>query len=268
MTQVEVVALWVGLISSIVGVVLSVVAIVFAVLVNNRASDINDRMIESLQKTQFSVERSSEDTRDLIKAGWDKMLVNVGKSPETHPDNASVREIASGLSAELRAGLGLRDTPQSQGDSVQPEQIERLNDLLENLETSLEIQLDILSRSETSGETFEYVLDELGGLSTEALELARAVVRHHLTLDQYRSLLSSSQLSGAIGELRASGLLVPLEGYSREGNEILVYYFPSSLTDMIKAALQLLPEAQSDVQKAVQAELNAVNYPEDGTSQE
>ena len=73
MTDVEAVALWVGLIASIVGVVLSIVAIAFAVLVNNRVSDINDKMIQSLQKIEFAVERSSEDTRELIKAGWDKM---------------------------------------------------------------------------------------------------------------------------------------------------------------------------------------------------
>jgi hypothetical protein len=54
-TGVEAVALWVGLISSIVGVVLSVVAIAFAVLVNNRASDINDKMIQSLQKVELTV---------------------------------------------------------------------------------------------------------------------------------------------------------------------------------------------------------------------
>ena len=65
------------MISSIVIVVLSIVTIAFAVLVNNRASDINDKMIQSLQKIEFAVERSSEDTRELIKADWDKMLGNV-----------------------------------------------------------------------------------------------------------------------------------------------------------------------------------------------
>jgi hypothetical protein len=39
------------------GVVLSIVAVVFAIRVNNRATDVNNQMIRSLQKIESSVER-------------------------------------------------------------------------------------------------------------------------------------------------------------------------------------------------------------------
>ncbi len=221
MTDVEVVALWVGLISSIVGVVLSVVAIAFAVLVNNRSSDINDKMIRSLQKVEFTVERSSDDTRELIKAAWDKMLGNVERASDPSPSSLLVREITSGLSAELRTELGLYRPSRDQILPVETEQIKRLDDLLESVETSLALQMDILGHSENRGEAFDYILEELAELSPEAQELASMIARRHLTSAQYQSLIRGSQISEAIRELRESGFLVPLEGYSEDGDEVL-----------------------------------------------
>src|SRR5579864_4569961 len=80
MNQAESVAFWVGFIGSMVGIVLSIVAIVFSILVDRRSSRISDHTIQSLQKIESAVERLSSDTRELIKAGWDKMLGNVDKA--------------------------------------------------------------------------------------------------------------------------------------------------------------------------------------------
>lgn len=217
-------------------------------------------MIQSLQKIEFAVERSSEDTRELIKAGWDKMLGNVGRVPDTSSVNLPVKEIASGLSAELRAELGLNESAQSQTPPVGNEQIERLNELLENLEASLEIQLDTLAHSERPSEALDYILNELSELSLEAQELARAIIPRHLTLPQYQVLLKSSQLSEAISELRMNGLLVPLEGFSEDGSEVPIYYFPSPLAETMRTALLLLPDVPSHIREVVEAELQEVDY--------
>jgi hypothetical protein len=106
MSQVETVALWAGLISSIAGIVLSIVAMVFAIWVNNRATDINNQMIRSLQKIESSVERVSTDTRELITAAWNKMLGDMGR--DTEADSASSEtpdEISSGIASEVRSEL-------------------------------------------------------------------------------------------------------------------------------------------------------------------
>lgn len=74
MSDVEKIALWVGLISSIVSIVLSIVAIVFAGIVDRSARNVSAQTIKSLQKIESYVERLSSDTTGLIKAGWDRML--------------------------------------------------------------------------------------------------------------------------------------------------------------------------------------------------
>ena len=76
-------SLWAGLIASIAGIVLSVAALIFGVWVNNRATEVRDQTIKSLQKIESAVERLSEDTRGLINAGWDKMLGGFGTSTES-----------------------------------------------------------------------------------------------------------------------------------------------------------------------------------------
>jgi mannose/fructose/N-acetylgalactosamine-specific phosphotransferase system component IIC len=59
MTDVEKIALWVGLIASIVSIVLSVVAIVFARIVDKSAREVSAQTIKSLQKIESYVERLS-----------------------------------------------------------------------------------------------------------------------------------------------------------------------------------------------------------------
>lgn len=91
MTDVEKVALWIGLLSGAISIALSLVAIVFAILVDKRAKDVSDQTIKSLQKIESAVERQSDDTRELIKAGWDKMLGTVPAKKE-HPQVVRTRQ--------------------------------------------------------------------------------------------------------------------------------------------------------------------------------
>src|SRR5215472_12657649 len=80
MSQVDSVALWAGLLSSIVGITLSLVAIVFTWAVNQRSSQVNDAMIKSLQKIESTMEHQAEETTNLIRVAWEKLLGNVGES--------------------------------------------------------------------------------------------------------------------------------------------------------------------------------------------
>lgn len=148
MSQVETVAMWAGLIASIAGIVLSVAALVFGVWVNNRATEVSDQTIRSLQKIESAVERLSDDTRNLIKAGWDKMLGSVenlsapqrAEAEDAEDERQPATEIASGLAQEARADLGLTGERPS-GGAVSPELVQRFERVLENLEQSMAAQL-------------------------------------------------------------------------------------------------------------------------------
>src|SRR5258706_16016557 len=97
MTDVEKIALWVGLFASIVSIVLSFVAIAFAILVDRGARAVSGQTIKSLQKIESDVQRQSDDTRELIKAGWDKMLIGVDKELQPKPFDTSPKDLAAGI---------------------------------------------------------------------------------------------------------------------------------------------------------------------------
>jgi hypothetical protein len=260
MTDVEKIALWVGLIASIISIVLSVVAIIFARIVDKSSREVSAQTIKSLQKIESYVERLSSDTTGLIKAGWDRMLGSVGKPPNAE-ENVSAKEIAAGLLAEMRAELGLSETEQHDERHVSWERGEQLDDAFENIRSSLEAQLRTQTRSDRPSEALDQVLDILRGLSPQARALASLIASNrHLTFDQFQQLLKHSELAEAISELRAEGLLVPLEGVSRTGKAIPVYYFPPRLSDIVRAATLLLPEVADDLQKFVASELMKVGY--------
>ena len=96
--DVEAVALWVGLLAGLASVVLAVVAIWFAFWVNDRATEVNDQTIRSLQKIEAQVERAADDTTNLIKGAWDKMLGQV--PPQDTTSSGSMQEVAAGLAAD------------------------------------------------------------------------------------------------------------------------------------------------------------------------
>ena len=107
MTELERVALWVGLFAGVVSIVMSFVAIAFAILVDRSARAVSSQTIKSLQKIESEVERLSGDTRELIKAGWDKMLGNVDRDSHVKTIETPAKEVAAGVASELRAELGL-----------------------------------------------------------------------------------------------------------------------------------------------------------------
>jgi hypothetical protein len=262
MTDVEKIALWVGLISSIVSIVLSIVAIVFAAIVDRSARNVSAQTIKSLQKIESYVERLSSDTTGLIKAGWDRMLGNVAR-PAGDDANNSAKEIAAGLLAEMRAELGLsEDNPDAVTSTSSTSGGEKLDEAFENLKSSLEAQLRTQRGTDRPGEAVDRIVDLLRSLSAEARALATVIgrINYHITFDQFQRLLRKSPLGDALSELRDHGLLIPHEGLSSAGKPIPVYYFPTGLVDTVRAALLLLPEIDRDLEALVISELEAVGY--------
>lgn len=261
MAQVELVALWIGLIASIVGIVLSIVAIVFSVLVDRRSSKVSDHVIRSLQKIESAVDRSSTDTRELIKAAWDKMLGDVDSAPPAPINDASAKEIAAGIAAELRADLDQLSKTAVSGQAS-PVDMKKLEEAIQSLQASIASQLNIPSPASRPSETFDRVMKLLGTLSPQAQTLAQAIERHHLSMDEYRK-LTRGKIGDAIQELRENALLVPVIHKIGEGKEVPCYYYPSSIAHIVRAALPLLPKAPQDAITSVQEELKAVGYPSD-----
>jgi hypothetical protein len=259
MTDVEKIALWFGLVSSIVSIVLSIVAILFARIVDKSARDVSDQTIKSLQKIESDVARLSSDTTGLIKAGWDRMLGSVGTFP-VGDANISAKEIASGLLAELRANT---EEQVGQNEDTDLQHGQNLTDLFKYLERSLEAQIRTQSRSERPSEALDHVVSLLNSLPLEARALARLIADRgsHLSFNQFQSLLKDSWLSEAVSELRDKGLLIPLSGVDpSKGKPIPVYYFPPTLSHALRAALLLLPDTPEDVETRILAELKRIGY--------
>jgi hypothetical protein len=205
MNQVEVVALWAGLIASIAGIVLSVAALVFGVWVNNRSTAVSDQTIRSLQKIESTVERLSDDTRSLIKAGWDKMLGRVeGASAQELGDGTDgkepAEELASGLASEARAELGLTGD-ESPPVSLSQETAQRIERVLDTLEQSVAAQLKN-SYADPSVGVVDRLVGKIKRMAPEAHALLSVVAgSKHIDRKQYQGLRKSS-LKGAVRELR------------------------------------------------------------------
>jgi hypothetical protein len=266
MTQVEVVALWAGLIASIAGIVLSVAALVFGVWVNNRATQVNDQTIKSLQKIESTVERLSEDTRNLIKAGWDKMLGGFGDSAASTKDDEdeerSDREIASGLTDEAKVELGIIDGHKSSQSRSTKEELQQIDQVLNRLQETLQAQLKNASLRGKSGRGTDLMMGRISDVSPKAQALLKSIAAPswHLTREQYTR-LRRSPISAALLELRKAGLLVPLSGNDDDGEKIPVYWLPPGSSRRIKAALELVGEPPADVQETVNKELRNIEYP-------
>ena len=161
-------------ISSIAGIVLSIVAIVFSILVDRRSSKVSDQTIQSLQKIESTVEHLSSDTRELIKAGWDKMLGSVDRAPSNAAE-VSAKQIAEGIVAELRSELaGLK--AEKAAVLQRPLTIERA---LSSVETSLEAQLK--NQRRTTGrpsEALNRMVAAVTELSPTAREIAAESLKH------------------------------------------------------------------------------------------
>jgi hypothetical protein len=263
MTQVETVAFWVAFIGSIVGIVLSIVAIVFSILVDRRSSKVSDHLIQSLQKIESAVERSSSDTRELIKAGWDKMLGNVDKGTVPPSGELAAKEVAAGIAAELRSELkGLatgKDSP------AEPQlQLKKLEEYLKSLEASLVAQLKAARLETRPSAKFESVLETMTELTQPSYALLRAITNRHLTQSEYKLLLAG-RLGASVLELRRNGLLVPVVSHDPRSAGPC-YYFPSPHARIIRAALQVLPPPPEELQEDVAKDLKSIGYRYAGNS--
>lgn len=259
MGQVETVALWIGLIGSVVGIVLSIVAIVFSVHVDRRSSQLSDRTIQSLQKIESGVERSSSDTRELIKAAWDKLLGSVDRPQATQGVDVASKEIAAGIVAELRAELAaLANVPPGAKDKEDVSR--RVDEVVKSLQAAISAQLKTADETSRPSEMFDRVVRTLSALSPLGQGLLRGISRVHLTLGEYRQ-LSSGRLSGALQELRDAALLVPVVHKISDGTEEPCYYFPAPIAGMVRAAFPLLTKPPQDAMDMVRTELKAVGYP-------
>ncbi len=263
MTDVEKIALWAGLISSIVSIVLSVVATTFAILVNNRSEKVSDATIKSLQKIESTVERLSDDTSSLIKAAWDTMLGSF--SGNSLPKDAGVsskaaREIASGLATEVRSDIGLPDQESGKtGEMNVTELSKKVDRALEKMQESITGQLKGLARQNRPAAVFNKV-NELERLSPSAQSLA-ASIKAHLTREQYDA-LDKGPLGEALRELRKAGVLIPVTGFE-DGKDVPVYYFPPNQARNLRSALLLLGRPPADVKQIVNSELARVKYDPD-----
>ncbi len=254
MSQIETVALWAGLIASIISSVLSVVAIWFAVHVNARSEAVGDQTIRSLQKIETFVQKLSDDTSGLVKAAWDKMLGSMYRSEGTQAqEKSAVREIASGLTAELKTEL--EEEAQPSTGSEQRELAERLEKALDTWESALEAQIASVPRPRVQRETFS-IYRLLRKLSPQALELVARIRDYHLSRPEYRTLVKSG-LGPVLDELRRAGLVVPLK--SKAG--ALVYWYPSTVAPRVREALKAVNRSEPAVQKEIGDALAGAGYP-------
>ena len=249
----QTVALWVGLSGTIVGIVLSIVAIVFSILVDRRSSKVSDQTIQSLQKIESAVERLSSDTRDFIKAGWDKMLGSVDR-PSPSGGDFSAKEVASGIAAELRAELAaIRPEAQT---AAKTDEIERV---LSSVEASLTAQLRNQPARSRPSEALDTTVAAARTLSQGAQELLRQISRVHLERDEYRK-LTQGRFGDALHELRASGLLIPLQHRNEDGKPIPCYWFSPDMASVIRNAVRFLDKSEPSLRDEVRQELVRVGY--------
>jgi hypothetical protein len=256
MSDVEKIALWAGLIGSIVSIVLSIVAIWFAVHVNSRSEAVSDQTIRSLQKIESFVQRLSDDTSGLIKAAWDKMVGSMYRTEGAAAQVSNAKEIASGLTAELKTEIEEKATPGQEATSS--ETARRIEKAIEVFEKALEVQI-ASTRDQRSGHRTYPLYRVLKRLSPAALALLSGIRNRHLTRAQYRFLLDSG-LGTSVRELRKAGVLVPLEGVDPFGKKGPVYWFPSGSAAQVRQALLALGPPDSESRNAVDGALKAAGY--------
>jgi predicted transcriptional regulator len=241
MDQLIDVATWVSLIAALLGISLAIVAIWFTFSTEARSRRINEQMIQSLQKIEGFVERSSADTQGLIKVGWDRMLGNVGTpSPRTttdSTDDSAIRQIAQGLAEEMRAQLDT--TKGAISESIDEDRI------VQRVSEAIQAQLEVSQRQSrpTLSDQVESWTNVLSALSPTAYELAKFIGvyrREHLTRGEYGKLIGvNANYASAVRELRRAGVLVPLTGPSVPKKDQPVYWLPPGESQALLAAFEL-----------------------------
>lgn len=260
MSDVELVALWLGLGAGLVSIVLAIVAMAFTFAVDKRSSRINEEMIKSLQKIHSSVDGTASDTKDLIKVAWERMLAGSVQQPDVaavDAENESVQAIAAGVAAELRAELGGANT-------ASEEEMKRLNEAFQRMERTMQAQLSSApSAGLSSRSRFSKLQADIDQLTPGALALLAQLAQHgHLERDQY-SRLRKTPLGMPLTELRAKGMLTPLSGTSADGSHFPVYWFAPSMSELVKPALNLADPPPRTALDRAKALLLEVGYPKD-----
>lgn len=259
MSQVDTAAVWIGLVAGIVSTVLAIVAMTFTFMVDRRSRDINDQMIKSLQKIESSVEGVAASTTNLIKVAWERMLPRaVHDSPQDVAEaDESVRAIAAGMAAELRAELG----PQAKQDGQ--EAIEKLENAMKRLERTVGAQLSSSTQPPVnSAERFVRLQTQLERLSPLAREVARQLAHssQHLTRAQYGA-LRHGELGEALVELQRNAILGPLKGTDADGSSIPVYYLPPGTHRFVVPVLAMMDPIPRQFRDKVRHALLEIEYP-------
>jgi hypothetical protein len=260
LSDVETVALWLGLVSGVISIVLAIVAMTFTFAVDRRSSKINEQMIGSLQKIESTVEGVADDTTGLIKVAWERMLPGGSADPspvaaDRDNDEESIRAIAAGVAAELKSEL----VPQS--GLTETQAVDRIDKALRRLERSVEAQLSS-GVSETSSrlQRLSRVEQTLEKLNPEARELLGQLSRGGpLTRTQYMQ-LRMGPLGPAMAELRHYALIAPLREVSAEENAEPVYFMSPSINRLVRPILSLLDPVPRLTREHVASGLRAVGY--------
>jgi len=254
-TDVERVALWAGLISSIVGIVLSVVAIVFAVLGSIRLEKVTDATIKSLQKIESDVANVHEQTSGLLKAGWEKMLVSVGNTNKETPATQLIdaKAIAAGLTDEIRSAIERVKEDTDEGKPENSKAWKRFEDTLKEVQTSLAAQMSSMSANARRSASLD---ERFLGLPADAKELAYQIRNRHLSRQEYKKLKSGS-LGDALSALKGAGILIPVSAQKETGEEEQAYWFASR---ELLPTIVLSRPTDGEVQRSVIAELKRAGY--------
>jgi hypothetical protein len=269
MDIVNAVATWTGLILGISSTVLAIVTIFFTRATDNRATDINNQTITSLQKIETSVERLSQDTNGLIKAAWDKML-----EPQSH----STSEPSSSLvgitdldekMTELRDEIqAVKEASSGQASS---EAIATLQGSITDLHRDMRrgviagdsrssVQSSISSRNR---DTVSTLASRLESVSSAAFELCRVLLENGrpLTRSQVKA-LKDSTLSSAVSELIELKILRTVR-YEKAGEteaEKMAYWFERGSMRSLETALSLVGRNNRRLYRRVQSQLIDVGY--------
>jgi hypothetical protein len=268
MSQTVDVATWVALIAGLAGIVLSVVAIWFAFAVDSRSRRVTEQMLQSLQKIESYVERSSGDTQGLIKVAWDRMLVgvtsgqpeNVGFGKEPDPRGESdIEQFAAGLAEEFRSDLGSEEEPTlSAGDVEQIAQ--RISGTIQ-----AQARVNRADRSSISAQVDEW-LYTLTTLSPGAYELVRFLGAFgHLNRSQYISFTADPEFGKIMNELRGQGIISPLKGRKVALAEQPVYWFSPGVVDNLRVAFELSDRDNREERDRLRTKLTSIGYIDDSS---
>jgi hypothetical protein len=246
----------------IMGIVLSIVAIWFTFAVDRRSRSVTEQMINSLQKVESSVERSSADTQGLIKVAWDRMLGGVA-TPEGKTaiepsvvlrNDVQLEQLMAGLTAEVRSELA----SQEQESPASPD----VDEIVRRVTEAVQAQLNI-SRSE-SGSASSQIDDwivRLRTLSPAALELIRYLGAFgHLTRQQYERLAAHSRYGTVVEELRKIGALSPFLSRAETEDVQPVYWFSRNVGDNLRIAFELLDPDFKEERASLGGVLKEIGY--------